>query len=80
MRTSLPFTTTLSQKMLIWLNEQASKQGITKRAILETALREYQKKLKKQELINSFKRAAQDQETLELAEMGLSDYLENLQD
>lgn len=72
------FTTTISAELDKWLRDEVKKQKVTRREILEKALLAYQIQAKKLALKESYKRANEDSETLELAEMGMKDYFDDL--
>lgn len=57
------------------MNEMAKELNLPKNKIIERSLRLYLKKLKKAEYIRSFQRASQDEEIMTLAEEGMEDYL-----
>ncbi len=72
------FTTTISPQIMAWLQQHSKETHRTRRSILEEALKRYQEGVKRRHLIESFKRAAKDPEMKELADQGLSDYVEQL--
>lgn len=78
MKSTITFTTNMSGNLMQWLESYISKKKTTKRAVIEEALRVLQKDEKQKELAESFKRAANDPEMLQMAEEGLGDYLEQL--
>lgn len=78
MSSAITYTSNLSAGLMNWLQEYAQKKGVTKRNIIEEALKRYQQELKKRELASSFKRAALDLETRGMAEEGLEDYNDQL--
>lgn len=78
MKKSSIITTSLANEVIFQLNEYAEKFKIPKNKILEEALNDFFKKIKRAEYIHSFKKAANDEENLFLAEEGLSDYLKIL--
>jgi predicted transcriptional regulator len=78
MNATTVITTTISPKILSWVNQFAKKYARSRRAIIEEALQRYRNEMKRQDLIASFQRAAKDAEMLELADQGLSDYLDQL--
>ncbi len=78
MKKTAVFTTTISAQLLEWLKDESKSEKITMRAVLEKAIKNYMIEAKRQKYIESFKRAALDPEMLELAEMGMDDYYENL--
>lgn len=61
-----------------WLTNQAKKENVTKRAIIEQALIAYRDKAREGDLKETFKRASKDKEILEMAEEGMEDYREQL--
>ena len=78
MKTVITFTSTLSSKLMDWLDHYVEKEGLTKRSVIETALKLYRTQEKKKKLALMFTELNQDEETLGLAEDGMSDYLEQL--
>jgi hypothetical protein len=78
MNNNVVLTSNLSGDLALWLDSEARTQKVTKRAILENALREYRVALKKQKLKETFLLANGDFEVMDLAEDGLGDYLLNL--
>lgn len=69
-------TTTLDPLMNKWLKEEAKRQKTTKRVIMERALKKYMLEDSRQKYIDSFKKAARDPEMLWLADAGLGDFLD----
>ena len=78
MQNTTVITTTLSPHLAVWLKVESKKKGTTKREIIEEALKKYKAEQRREELAESFDRAAQDPEIRELSEMGLGDYLQQL--
>ena len=78
MKSTIVFTSTLSANLMSWLSSYARKKKSTKRAVIEQALKAYQKKTKKEELKETFIRASKDPEMTEMAEEGMDDYEEQL--
>jgi len=72
------FTSSLPTDLLQQLDSYAQKFKIPKNRIMEQALRAYFEKLKQAEYTHSFRRAAQDEQMISLAEEGLEDYLKIL--
>ncbi len=68
------FTSTISPKLIAWVDSRARAEKRTRRAVLEDALRQYQKEVMRKSLREGFARAAQDPDMLELAEWGMDDY------
>ncbi len=71
-------TTTLDPLMNKWLKEEAKRQKTTKRVIMERALLLYQTEETRKKYIETYQRMNKDPETLELAEWGMQEYLEDL--
>ncbi len=78
MKNTATYTSTLSTDMMLTLSDYSKKLKMPKNKIIEMALVNYLAELKKQEYIRSFQRANQDKEMLEMAEEGMEDYLEIL--
>ncbi len=78
MNTSVTYTSTLSPKLMTWLDEHAATEGLSKKNIIEAALNLYRIQEKKKELAQMFTELSQEEETLTLAESGLGDYVEQL--
>jgi hypothetical protein len=78
MKKAVIFTNKLTPKLMDWVNSYSKEQGITKRDVIEDALEEYQEKIIKEKMAESFKRAAKDPEMLEIAEEGMDDYFNML--
>lgn len=74
MKTTLTFTSTISPKLIAWVDKRARAKKLTRRAILEEAIRRYQRDSASEVLKEGFARAAQDPDMLELAEWGMNDY------
>lgn len=75
MKNTVTYTSSLPKELLEQLNEMAKELNLPKNKIIERSLRLYLKKLKKAEYIRSFQRASQDEEMMTLAEEGMEDYL-----
>ncbi len=78
MKTTSVFTSTISQDILLWLNQYAKKTHRTKRDIIETALKKYKDEAKKEALKKTFIAANKDPEMAQMAEEGLDDYANQL--
>ncbi len=74
MKTTASFTSTISPELIAWLDRRARIEKRTRRAILEEAVKSYQREAVKRSLKNGFERAARDEGLLELVEWGMSDY------
>jgi predicted transcriptional regulator len=72
------FTSSLPSELLQMLDAYARKFKIPKNRIMEQALRVYFERLKQAEYVHSFKKAAQDEGMITMAEEGLEDYLKIL--
>ncbi|NOQ91131.1 MAG: ribbon-helix-helix protein, CopG family [Flavobacteriaceae bacterium] len=74
------FTSTLPDDLLSLLSEKAKKLSLPKNKLIEKALRIYLDQLNKAEYIKSYKEASHDESILSLAEEGMEDYLNQLED
>jgi predicted transcriptional regulator len=74
MKTTMSFTSTISPELIAWVDKRAQSQKRTRRAILEEALKSYQRDAMRSVLKKGFGRAAHDADMLELAEWGMDDY------
>lgn len=72
------FTSTLPEDLLKLLSEKANKLSLPKNKLIENALRLYLEHLEKAEYIQSYKKASMDKDLLSLAEEGMEDYLNQL--
>lgn len=68
------FTSTIAPELIKWIDERARAKKRTRRAILEEAVRQYQRETMSRSLKEGFARAALDKELTELAEWGMTDY------
>jgi len=68
------FTSTISPELIAWVDKHARTGKRTRRAVLEDAVRRYQKDIARESLKEGFMRAAQDPDMLECAEWGMDDY------
>jgi len=73
------FTSTLPDEILRQLSEKAKKLSLPKNKIIERALSIYLDQLNKAEYIQSYKRAENDDDILDMAEEGMADYLQQLE-
>ncbi|TVR39185.1 MAG: CopG family transcriptional regulator [Cryomorphaceae bacterium] len=73
------FTTSLPDDLLQLLAEHAQKLSVPKNALIEKALRIYLDQLTRAEYIQSYKRAAQDEDVMKIAEEGMEDYFRQLE-
>lgn len=74
MKTTTSFTSTISPELIAWVDKRAKNQKRTRRAILEEALKGYQRDVMKNVLKEGFARVARDADMLELVEWGMDDY------
>lgn len=74
MKTTTSFTSTISPELIAWVDKRARMQKRTRRAVLEEALKNYQRMATKDILKEGFARAARDADMIELAEWGMDDY------
>ena len=72
------FTSTLPDDVFIKLGETARKLSLPKNKIIERALSIYLEQLNKAEYIKSYKRATDDKDILSIAEEGMEDYFQQL--
>jgi len=68
------FTSTISPKLIEWVDKRARSQKRTRRVILEEAIKSYQRDAVRSVLREGFERAARDADMLELVEWGMDDY------
>ena len=68
------FTSTIAPELIKWVDSRARVEKRTRRAVLEDALKRYQKEVVRSNLREGFLRAAQDPDMIELAEWGMRDY------
>lgn len=73
MKTST-FTSTISPELITWLDRRARSEKKTRRAVLEEAIKRYQRDTTRNALKEGFERAARDSDMIELAEWGMNDY------
>ena len=75
MKTTATFTSTIAPEIIAWVDKTARAKKKTRRTILEEAVMRYKRELTRQSLTEGFKRAANDPEMFELAQMGVDDYV-----
>ena len=75
---SITFTNNMSSDLMQWMEKYSASRKLTRRAVIETALTEFRKRVRQKEYTESFKRASLDPEMKNMAEEGLGDYLEQL--
>lgn len=71
---SVIFTNNISSDLARWMGEYSANQKITRRAVLEKALNEFRKTVRRKEYAESFKKASMDIDIKNMAEDGLGDY------
>jgi metal-responsive CopG/Arc/MetJ family transcriptional regulator len=74
------FTSSLPDDLLASISDIAVRQSIPKNKLIEKAVRLYLEHIDRVEYIQSFKRAAKDEDMLTIAEEGLGDYLRKIED
>ncbi|MDZ4707245.1 MAG: ribbon-helix-helix protein, CopG family [Saprospiraceae bacterium] len=72
------FTSTLPDELLEKLSRKAKSLALPKNKLIESALTLYLDHLERAEYIKSYKRAAKDEDVLKMAEEGMKDYLQHL--
>lgn len=75
---SITFTNNLSPELIEWVEEYSINKKVTRRMVFEKALNDLRKSERKNEFINSFKRASLDLELKNMAEDGIGDYSNQL--
>jgi len=75
---SVTFTNNMSSDLMQWMEKYSTKEKLTRRAVIEKALNEFRKSVRRKEYADSFKRASLDLEMKDMAEEGLEDYLKQL--
>ncbi|WP_194850773.1 ribbon-helix-helix domain-containing protein [Nonlabens antarcticus] len=74
------FTSSLPDDLLKQLADAAKEMKLPKNKLIEKALSIYLEQIDKAKFINSYKRMAQDPDMLALAEEGMADYMQQLED
>lgn len=74
------FTSTLPDDLLNLLAERADKLKMPKNKLIEKALRIYLEQLNKAEYVKSYRLASDDADILTIAEEGMADYYNQLED
>lgn len=74
------FTSSLPDDILHQLEQAAKELKVPKNRLIEKALRIYLDQLNKAAYIKSYKKLAEDTDLVQLAEEGMTDYLNQLQD
>ncbi|MEM0992656.1 MAG: CopG family transcriptional regulator [Bacteroidota bacterium] len=73
------YSSTLPKSLMTELEYYAQKLKVPKNQIIERSLESYLKQIKRFEYIQSFKRASQEAEQIEMAEMGLEEFLKRVE-
>ena len=73
------FTSSLPDEILKQLSEKAKALSLPKNKIIERALSIYLDQLNRAEYISSYRRAANDDNILAIAEEGMEDYLQQME-
>lgn len=68
------FTSTISPQLLTWMKKYSTQTKQTRRVILEKALTQYRAEEIREQMRADFKRASEDEQTLNLSEWGMDDY------
>ena len=74
MKTTTTFTSTIAPEIIKWVDEVAKAKKLTRRSVLEDAVKRYRHELTRQYLKEGFQRAANDPDIIELTEWGMGDY------
>lgn len=74
----ITFTNNISSDLMRWMEEYSVSQQLTRRAILEKALTEFRKSVRRKEYAESFKKASLDMDMKNMAEDGLGDYFKQI--
>lgn len=72
------YTSKMSITLMTELDKYSDKFKTSKRNIIEKALRQLFHEIKRKEYADAFKKLSKDKEYLELAEIGLDDYVKHL--
>lgn len=75
---SVIFTNNISSDLARWMEKYSANQKITKRAVLEKALTEFRKSVRRKEYEESFKKASLDMGMKNMTEDGLEDYFKQI--
>jgi len=74
------FTSSLPDDVLEQLDQLSKSLKLPKNKLMEKALRVYMDQLNKAEYIKSYKQLAEDRDVLQIAEEGMADYLDQLEE
>lgn len=79
-RKTITYTSTLPNMVMEEVVEYAKKKKISKNKVIEIALKKLLEEEIRRELIESFKKIANDPDMIEMAEWGMEDYAEQLKE
>jgi len=71
-------TTSLSEKLVKWIEQTATFEKVHKKTIIEKALQNYQEEYKKKQLTKMFQEASKDKDIVGMAEENMSDYFNQI--
>jgi hypothetical protein len=74
------FTSSLPDSLLEMLSKRANQLNIPKNKLIERALTIYLIQLNKAEYVKSYKQMSEDEDMLQIAEEGITDYFTQLND
>ena len=74
----ITFTNNMSSDLMQWTEKYSARKKLTRRAVIEAALTEFRKGVRRKEYADSFKKASLDKDIKMMAEDGLGDYFEQL--
>lgn len=74
------FTSTLPDDLLRLLSEKAKELSLPKNKLIEKALRIYLDQLNRAAYVKSYRKLADDSDTLDIAEEGMEEYMRNLEE
>jgi len=76
---TITFTNNMSIDLMQWMEKYSAKEKLTRRAVLEKALTEFRKSVRRKEYAESFKKASMDANLRNMAEDGMGDYFNQLE-
>ncbi len=80
MKVTTTFTSTMSPELMQWVDGVAKAKKLTRRSVLEEAIRTYKHKVVSEKLRKDFESIANDPDIVEMAEWGMEDYARMLKD
>ncbi|TSC77559.1 MAG: hypothetical protein G01um101424_353 [Parcubacteria group bacterium Gr01-1014_24] len=75
---SITFTNNMSSDLMQWMEKYSAREKLTRRAVIEAALTEFRKSVRRREYADSFKKASLDSDVKNMAKDGLGDYFKQL--